>query len=92
MIKNLPTNVTKEEIVSTIKKMCKINFIHVPTNESYKILGFAFVNVVHYKDVVRLYTTMNENVYNNKKIEVCYSKVQGIKNLSASFGKGAVCY
>lgn len=92
MLKNLPTTLTKEEVTNALKSICKINFIHVPTNETSKILGFAFVNVVHYKDVVRLYTTLNEKVVHNKKIEVCYSKVQGVKNLSSSFGGEAICY
>ena len=92
MIKNLSTTLSKEEVVNAIKRICKINFIHVPINESRKILGFAFVNVVHFKDVVRLYTTLNEKVVNNKKIEVCYSKVQGVKNLSSSFGAESICY
>ena len=62
----------------------------MPKDEfSNKILGFAFINVCDYTDILKLLQklsileTFNNN---NKKIEVIYSHKQGLKSLTKSFG------
>lgn len=86
MIKNLPTEASKEKIFNWIKKLCKINYLYIPTNSRNKILGFAFVNVENYKDISVIYKELNGKVINNKKVEICYSKKQGVNSLTKSFG------
>lgn len=86
MIKNLPNTTSIEQLQIQLKSICKMNYLYIPTNSRNKILGFAFVNVEHYKDIVKLYETLHEKEFNNKKVELCYSKVQGVKNLSKAFG------
>ena len=86
MIKNLPNTTSIEQLQIQLKSICKINYLYIPTNSRNKILGFAFMNVEYYKDIVKLYETLHEKEFNNKKVELCYSKVQGVKNLSKAFG------
>lgn len=87
MIKNLPTNMTKENISSLLNEICKIDYLYIPTNNKNRILGFAFVNVENYKDILKLYDALNSKNVNNKKVEICYSKKQGVNSLVKSFGK-----
>ena len=87
MIKNLPTTMSKEKIISLLNEICKIDYIYIPTNNRKKILGFAFVNVENYKDIVKLYEAFNAKSVNNKHVEICYSKKQGVTSLKKSFGK-----
>ena len=87
MIKNLPTNMTKENISSLLNEICKIDYLYIPTNNKDRILGFAFVNVENYKDILKLYDALNSKNVNNKKVEICYSKKQGVNSLVKSFGK-----
>jgi hypothetical protein len=54
-------------------------------------LGFAFVNVVNYKNIINLYNRLKEFKFQNDEfkniIEINYSKVQGKNNLSKMFAK-----
>ena len=86
MIKNLPTDASKDKIFAWIKKLCKINYLYIPTNNRNKILGFAFVNVENYKDISIIYKELNGKIISNKKVEICYSKKQGVNSLTKSFG------
>lgn len=89
MIKNIPITLSKEKTIMWILSICNADYIYIPIDQNEKkILGFAFVNVVNCKDILRLYQIINEQKYNNgKKIEICYSKMQGVNSLIKSFGK-----
>ena len=70
--------------------ICDTNYIYIPLDQiGTKILGFAFVNVKNYKDIMKLCNVINNYVVNinNKKIEICYSKMQGAAGLIKAFGK-----
>ena len=92
MIKNLPLDVTKQYINEILTGVGNINYIYLP-HEQYtkRCLGFAFVNVVNYKNIIRLYNKVNgvklENFDMKRPLEICYSKVQGKAGLAEMFGK-----
>ena len=67
-----------------------IDYIYIPSEQiGTKILGFAFVNVKNYKNIMKLCNVINNYVVNinSKKIEICYSKMQGATGLIKAFGK-----
>ena len=90
MIKNIPKGIDEINVVKWLIQLVKLNYVFVPKDEfSNKILGFAFINVCDYTDILKLLQklsileTFNNN---NKKIEVIYSHKQGLKSLTKSFG------
>ena len=90
MIKNIPKGIDEIDVVKWLLQLAKLNYVFVPKDElSNKILGFAFINVCDYTDILELLRKLaiidNYN-NNNKKIEVIYSHKQGLKSLSKSFG------
>ena len=90
MIKNIPICISKEKIIKWIEMICEVNYIYIPLDQNgTKILGFSFVNVKNYKDIMKLCNVINNYVVNinNKKIEICYSKMQGASRLIKAFGK-----
>jgi hypothetical protein len=90
MIKNIPKGIDEIDVVKWLLQLTKLNYVFVPKDEfSNKILGFAFINVCDYTDILELLRKLAivENYNNNnKKIEVIYSHKQGLKSLSKSFG------
>ena len=92
MIKNIPKNIEKNDVVKWLLQLTKLNYVFVPKDElSNKILGFAFINVCNYIDILELLKNLSifesyNHYNNNKKIEVIYSHKQGLKSLTKSFG------
>ena len=92
MIKNIPKGIEEIDVVKWLLQLTKLNYVFVPKDEfSNKILGFAFINVCNYIDILELLKKLSifESYYynnNNKKIEVIYSHKQGLKSLTKSFG------
>ena len=95
MIKNIPKEADETDVVKWLLQLAKLNYIFVPKDEfSNKILGFAFINVCNYIDILELLNKLSifKNNINNtfninrKKIEVIYSHKQGLKSLTKSFG------
>ena len=90
MIKNIPKGIDEIDVVKWLLQLVKLNYVFVPKDElSNKILGFAFINVCDYTDILELLKKISvlENHNNNKKkIEVIYSHKQGLKSLTKSFG------
>ena len=91
MIKNIPKGIDEIDVVKWLLQLANLNYVFVPKDEfSNKILGFAFINVCDYTDILELLRKLaiieNCNNNNNKKLEVIYSHKQGLKSLSKSFG------
>ncbi len=95
MIKNIPKGIEEIDVVKWLLQLAKLNYIFVPKDEfSNKILGFAFINVCNYIDILELLNKLSifKNNINNtfninrKKIEVIYSHKQGLKSLTKYFG------
>ena len=94
MIKNIPKGIDEINVVKWLLQLTNLNYVFVPKDEfSNKILGFAFINVCEYTDILKLLQKLtfienynNNAKTNNKKIEVIYSHKQGLKSLSKSFG------
>ena len=95
MIKNIPKEFEDTEVIKWLHQLVRLNYIFVPKDEcSNKILGFAFINVCEYTDILVLFEKLslleksnnNTNNNNKKKIEVIYCHKQGIKSLTKLFG------
>ena len=97
MIKNISTLLTKELIENELKKFCKFNYLYIPiSNKSNKEnLGFIFLNLQNYKDLVFVNNYIyNSNVFmklNGKNLSINYSKIQGRKELIKAFGAEYIC-
>ncbi len=69
IIKNISTDMTKCEIIKFFFSLVKVNYIFVPEDETtHKILGYAFINVCDYKDIISLlkklsFPTINTNIF-----------------------------
>ena len=92
IIKNLPKILTKDNIKEILEGIGNINYLYVPYDKVInRNLGFAFVNVVNYKNIINLYNRLIEynfeNMLLNDNIEVYYSKIQGKNALSKMFAK-----
>ena len=102
MIKNIPKGIAEINVIKWLQQLANMNYIFVPKDEfSNKILGFAFINVCNYMDILELlkrlaiaetYNNINNNnfINNRKKIEVIYSHKQGLKSLTKSFGNSHI--
>ena len=102
MIKNIPKGLDEINVIKWLQQLANLNYIFVPKDEfSNKILGFAFINVCNYLDILELlkriaiaenYNKINNKNFNNnrKKIEVIYSHKQGLKSLTKSFGNSHI--
>ena len=90
MIKNIPKEADEINVIKWLLQLTHLNYVFVPKDEySNKILGFAFINVCNYTDILQLIKKLSifEIINNNnKKIEVIYSHKQGLKSLTKSFG------
>ena len=90
IVKNLPYDISKEELKSIIEPLGNINFIYVPLviknkNRYKNSLPCAYINVINYKTILKIIekfeqfkTSLKEN---NKKdfsrVEIFYSGTQG---------------
>jgi hypothetical protein len=102
MIKNIPKGIDEIDVIKWLQQLANLNYIFVPKDEfNNKILGFAFINVCNYMDILELLKRLsieesyneiiNDNFINNrKKIEVVYSHKQGLKSLTKSFGNSHI--
>ena len=92
IIKKIPNNLTKENMKQILEGIGNINYLYLPFDKVInRNLGFAYVNVVNYKNIINLYHRLKEykfdNMELNQQMEVYYSKVQGKNNLSNLFAK-----
>jgi len=102
MIKNIPKGIDEINVIKWLQQLANMDYIFVPKDQfSNKILGFAFINVCNYMDILELLKRLaiaesynnitNDNFINNrKKIEVIYSHKQGLKSLTKSFGNSHI--
>ena len=92
IIKNIPNTLTKDDLKSILEGIGNINYLYLPFDKVInRNLGFAYVNVVNYKNIINLYNRIIdynfENLNFNKAVEVYYSKVQGKNSLSKMFSR-----
>ena len=90
LIKNIPRNMTKNQLKLIIEKIANINYIYIPLFMlSADNLRCAFVNVVNSKSIIDIYLKLKKInfVYDNPntKLEISYSKLQGKKALIDNF-------
>lgn len=89
MIKNIPKEIDEINVINWLLHLTKLNYIYVPKDKiSNKILGFAFINVCDYNNIIELQRklySLHQNK-NLRKIEVIYSYKQGLESLSKCFG------
>ena len=90
LIKNIPKNMTKNQLKMVLEKIANINYIYIAlfmlTSDN---LRCAFVNVVNSKSIIDIYLKLKKYnfVYDNPntKIEISYSQLQGKKALIDNF-------
>ena len=88
IIKNLPNDITKEDLKQILEPLGNINFIYIPLlnkNKNKQDLPCAYVNVINYKSIIKIVNKFNEikhlnQLYNEKdllNVEIFYSGTQG---------------
>ena len=101
ILKNLPDDITKEELKKIIEPLGNINFIYIPLliknkNKFMNNSPCAYINVINYKTILKILTKFHElkinsnnhNLISDKdysKIEIFYSGTQGKKALINRF-------
>ena len=92
ILKNLPNDISKEDLKSIIEPLGNINFIYIPLlikNKNKHNLPCAYLNVINYKTIVPIFMGLRKHIfnYNNKEIitELYYSKIQGKEELKKEF-------
>ena len=90
IIKNLPNDISKEELKCIIEPLGNINFIYIPLliknkDKQTDILPCAYINVINYKSILNIIkkfelmknNSSNQNSKDFSKIEIFYSGTQG---------------
>ncbi len=88
IIKNLPDDISKNDLKNIIEPLGNINFIYIPLlikNKNKTNLPCAYINVINYKTILKIeqkfeqIKALNE-IQNNKdltKVDIFYSRTQG---------------
>ncbi len=92
IVKNIPNTITKEYIKKVLEGIGNINYLYLPFDKIMnRNLGFSYINIVNYKNLLNLYKRLTEYNFENHQliqpIEICYSKIQGKNRLSQMFQK-----
>ena len=88
IIKNLPNDISKEDLKSIIEPLGNINFIYIPIlikNKNKTNLPCAYINVINYKTILKIVQKFEQlknlnEVQSNKdlsNVEIFYSGTQG---------------
>ena len=88
ILKNLPDDISKEELKAIIEPLGNINFIYIPIlikNKDNISSPCAYINVVNYKTILKIVEKFDEikNINSNKEnrnflnVEIFYSRTQG---------------
>ena len=90
IIKNLPNDISKEELKGIIEPLGNINFIYIPLliknkNKQKNNSPCAYINVINYKSILKIMdkfeqmkkVKLSENQKDFSKIEIFYSGTQG---------------
>jgi RNA recognition motif-containing protein len=92
ILKNIPFQMTKKDLYELLEGIGNINYLYLPFDKNSKQnLGFGYVNLVNFKNIINLCNKIKEYNLNNKNlkknIEIFYSKYQGKLALSKMFEK-----
>ena len=92
LIKNIPNFISKDIFLKVLEGTGNINYLYLPFNKfTCKNLGYAFVNVVNYKNIInlcnRLLKYKFDKIEDGKPIQINYYRVQGRTNLSKMLSK-----
>ena len=89
IIKNIPKNIKKKEIRSSIEKYGNINFLAVSKDKNVENCIVAYLNVINYKSIVPIFMGLRKLSFSylgkTFNIEINYSKVQGKDELKKLF-------
>ena len=88
IIKNLPNDISKEDLKSIIEPLGNINFIYIPLlikNKNKTTYPCAYINVINYKSILKIIQKFEQikslnHIINNKdlsKVQIFYSGTQG---------------
>jgi RNA recognition motif-containing protein len=92
IMKNIPHYITKENFCNILEGIGNINYLYLPYNKiTNENLGFAFINVVNYKNIINLCNRLLKYKFDKmeigKSIQINYYRVQGRTNLSNMLSK-----
>ena len=92
ILENIPFQITKKDLYKLLEGIGNINYLYLPYDKnSKKNLGFGYVNLVNFKNIINLYNKIKEyNISNKnlrKNIKIFYSKPQGKLALTKMFEK-----
>ena len=88
IVKNLPNDISKEELKAIIEPLGNFNFMYIPLlikNKNKTTLPCAYINVINYKTILKIIQKF-EQIKNIKlikgnkdltKVEIFYSRTQG---------------
>lgn len=96
ILKNLPNDITKEELKAIIEPLGNINFIYIPLlikNKNKLNFPCAYVNVINYKTILKIIEKFKElkivnksdTVKNLLNVDIFYSRTQGKRALINRF-------
>ena len=88
IIKNLPDDISKNDLKNIIEPLGNINFIYIPLlikNKNKTNLPCAYINVINYKTILKIEQKFEQikalnQIQNNKdltKVDIFYSRTQG---------------
>ena len=96
IIKNLPNDITKEDLKADIEPLGNINFIYIPLlikNKNKLNYPCAYVNVINYKTILKIIekfkdlknVNKSDSVKNLLNVDIFYSRTQGRRALINRF-------
>ena len=96
ILKNLPNDISKEDLKLIIEPLGNINFIYIPLlikNKNKTSFPCAYINVINYKTILKILQKFEQlktlnHIQNNKdfsKVEIFYSGTQGKYALISRF-------
>lgn len=97
MIKNIPNKYTSDMLIDFINEthfgMYDFFYLRIDFKNKCNV-GYAFINFINNKAVLRFYDRINGKKWNNfcssKIAELSYASIQGIENLKRKFRKSLV--
>lgn len=89
MLKNISREISKERLNVLLSSKCKYDYIYVPKKRKLKNLGFAFVNMTSYFEIIKLLQYLKEDdfIKGPKCVEVCHSNIQGRSETVKIYGE-----
>ena len=92
IIQNIPEEMDKDTLIKILENTGNINYVYLPFDKlKNRNLGYAFINMVNYKNIINLYKKFNgiflKGYYIKLPLLISYSQIQGKEKMSQFFFK-----